>query len=181
MTIREDRRAAALDRVADHMLAHGLALSTLRALGQAAGVSDRMLMYYFTDKDDIVLAALATIAARLGGVLADAAPFGTRQPERAVLADLAALCRGNRLRPYIRVWIELVSLASRGEQPYLAAAGQIAEYFIFWVAERLDLDEAHRMPAAARMIALIDGLILLDCVGRGEMADRALRSAIEIS
>ena len=175
MTVRETRRAAALDRIADHMLAHGLAPSTLRALGVAAGVSDRMLLYYFAGKDDIVLAALGTIALRLGAVLAQAAPDGIRLEEAVMLTELAAVCRSEALRPYMRVWLELVSLAARGEQPFLSAAGQIADYFIAWVAGRLDIDgDARRTVIATRLIALVDGFVLLDFVGRSASADAAL-------
>lgn len=175
MIVRETRRAEALDRIADHMLAHGLGPSSLRALGQTAGISDRMLLYYFADKDEIVLAALGTIATRLAAVLAALAPEGRRMGEADALRELAAICRSPDLRPFMRVWVELVSLAARGQQPFLAASGQIADYFIAWVAGRLDGEDATAHDVAAtRMIAFIDGLVLLDFAGRAGAADRAV-------
>ena len=65
MSIREDRREAAIERMADHLLAEGLGAATLRPLAAAAGTSDRMLLYYFTDKDERHRHLLARIAARM--------------------------------------------------------------------------------------------------------------------
>ena len=52
MNIRDTQRAAVTERLSSHILAHGLARSSLRELAAAAGVSDRMLLYYFDDKSE---------------------------------------------------------------------------------------------------------------------------------
>ncbi len=175
MNVRETRRAATLDRIADHILAHGLAPSSLRALAVAAGTSDRMLLYYFADKDDIVTAALQAIAFRMAAILEEVAPSGASMDTGAALREMAALTRSAALRPYMRVWLELVVLSARDEQPYKTVAGLIADGFIAWVGSRLAIaDDAVRAATAARLVATIDGLVLLDCVGRGPMADLAL-------
>ena len=174
MGLRETRRAETLGRIADHMLAHGLGVSTLRALAQAAGTSDRMLLYYFADKDDIVVAALGAICLRLGGALEAAMP-PSRQAVPLVLGRLAAIARGPDLRPYMRIWLELATLAARGQEPFLGVAGHIADYFVGWVATRLDVDgDTERHVEAARIVALLDGIVLLDCVGRAGVSDLLL-------
>jgi AcrR family transcriptional regulator len=124
MNIRENRRAAALDRIADHMLAHGLAPSSLRALAKAAGTSDRMLLYYFADKDEIVVAALQTISARLAQALGALTEAGGRHPPDVVLMRLASIMRGPALKPYMRLALELAALAAHGAQPYRSVAGR---------------------------------------------------------
>ena len=48
-----DRRGELLDRMAAHLLAHGLEGANLRPLARAAGTSDRMLLYYFADKEEL--------------------------------------------------------------------------------------------------------------------------------
>ncbi len=175
MTIRESRRAAALDRVADHMLQHGLALSSVRALAAAAGTSDRMLFYYFTDKDEIIVAALQTVSVRLAAVLAGALPPGPGQRPDRVLIELAQVVRGPALRPYMRLWLELVTYAARGEEPYRSVAGGIVDGFVTWIASRIGLpDDAARHAAASRILAVIDGAVLLDMVGREAVANLAL-------
>jgi AcrR family transcriptional regulator len=175
MNLREMRREAATDRVADYMLQHGLALSSVRALAHAAGTSDRMLFYYFTDKDDIVVAALQTISARLAAILAAIVPQEPRRSPKVLLTELAAVILGPDLRPYMRLWLEVVIYASRGEQPYLTVAGRIADGFVALVAAMIDHpEEAVRKSKAARLIAILDGAILLDLAGRKSLADLAL-------
>jgi len=175
MSVREKRRAAALDRIADHMLAHGLADSSLRALAQTAGTSDRMLLYYFAGKDDILVSALGTIATRLGAILHTALGGKCSADPETVLADMAGIIRGAAVRPYMRLWLEVTILSSRGEEPYRSVAGQIADSFVALVASRLAIDnETIRQATASRVIATLDGLVVLDLVGREHTATLAL-------
>jgi AcrR family transcriptional regulator len=175
MNVRDSRRAAALDRVADHMLEHGLALSSVRALAQAAGTSDRMLFYYFTDKDDIVVSALQTISARLAALLAAIVPPEPSRSPKTLLTELASVFLGPDLRPYMRLWLEVTIHAASGEEPYLTVAGQIADGFVALVAAMLDHpDEGTRHAQAARLIATLDGAVLLALAGRTPLANLAL-------
>jgi AcrR family transcriptional regulator len=179
MSLRENRRAAALDRIADHMLAHGLAPSSLRALAKTAGTSDRMLLYYFADKDEIVAAALQTITARLAALLGVTTLAGRRHAPGVVLAEVASIIRGPAVQPYMRLGLELAALAAHGEQPYRRVAGQIADGFAAMLAGLLDIDDdAKRQAAAASLLATIDGIVLLDAVGRAALATQALDSKI---
>ena len=45
MTRTDKDRTRLLDRLAAHVIAHGLSAASLRPLAKAAGTSDRMLMY----------------------------------------------------------------------------------------------------------------------------------------
>ena len=56
MTKPDSRRTEIVERLADHVLAHGLSASSLRPLAKAAGTSDRMLLYYFADKSEMMTA-----------------------------------------------------------------------------------------------------------------------------
>jgi AcrR family transcriptional regulator len=173
MTPREARRAELLDAIADHLLEHGLPGSGLRALAAAAGTSDRMLLYYFEDKDEILAGALAHLAARLARLLDAAAPPGRHAPD-ALLPVLSAALRGPRLSPYMTLWIELAAAAARGRQPHRAAAAGIVGAFLAWAAERLDLPPGPARDAAtARLLATVDGIALLAAVGRKDAADSA--------
>ena len=58
MTLSDDRRAAWLDGMAQHVLTHGLTHASLRPLAQAVGTSDRMLIYHFGSKEGVVGALL---------------------------------------------------------------------------------------------------------------------------
>ena len=69
--------------------------------------------------------------------------------------------------------------AARGQEPHRTIAGQIADGFLAWVAERLHVDrEADQASQSALLLATVDGLVLLSAVGHGEAADRALANSM---
>jgi len=172
MSVRDARRQAALERMADHLLREGLGGASLRPLAAAAGTSDRMLLYYFADKHELLAATLEKIAERLVHLL-DEAGTGPR-PFPTLLAEIWAAIRSPALQPYVRLWIELAASAARNERPHRAVAGQIADGFLAWAAGRLQVErESDRAALAAVLLATVDGLALLDAVGRGAAADSA--------
>lgn len=169
---REDRRAALLDAMADHLLAHGLAGSPLRALARAAGTSDRMLLYYFADRDELLGVLLDHVAERLKVMLDPIDP--TPQPWAALLRGMWELARTPALRPYLQLFLDLATAAGRGEEPHRTAAGRIAGGFIDWTAVRLDPAEGPTRARATLLLATLDGLFLIEGTGRAADAAAAL-------
>src|ERR1700722_15250273 len=137
MSIREDRREAAIERMADHVLAEGLGAATLRPLAAAAGTSDRMLLYYFADKDELLTATLDRIAARMISELDGAIPVEPRRPFAVLLEQVWAAMASEYLQPFMPLWLDLASGAARGLQPHRDVAGAIADGFVAWVTVRL--------------------------------------------
>jgi AcrR family transcriptional regulator len=62
-----DRRAELADQALDYVLAHGLVGLSLRPLAAALGTSDRMLVYHFGSKEQLVGAVLDRAQQRLAG------------------------------------------------------------------------------------------------------------------
>mgnify|MGYP000446911998 CR=1 FL=1 len=56
MALRAAQRQVVTERLAGHLLASGLARTSVRQLAAAAGISDRMLLYYFRDKAEALVA-----------------------------------------------------------------------------------------------------------------------------
>jgi AcrR family transcriptional regulator len=137
-----------------------------------------MLLYYFADKDEIIVAALGEITVGFAAVLTSVLAGGGKRGPAVLLRDLAGVMRGGAARPYLRLWLELSVLAARGEEPYKRIAGRMADGFVGMVAHALDIeDEAARDAAAARLVAMMDGVLLLDCVGREALGTAALTSS----
>lgn len=174
MVARDEQRDRATERLAAHLLATGLSRISLRQLAAAAGASDRMLLYYFSDKADALGSATERVAGDLATRLADAIPAEAALSPRALLERAAALITGEDMRPYMRLWIDIVAAAARGEAPFVAIAGQIAAGFLHWIDQRLLVpQEADRAAISAMILASIDGLALVDiCLGP-EAAGRA--------
>lgn len=173
MTRNDDRRAAILERLADHMLARGLSASSLRPLAKAAGTSDRMLLYYFADKDELVAATLEVVAARLTALLA--ARTGAPLPYDALLAKLVETLLDDALWPYMRLWLELASMAAGGDPLAKRVGEQLGRGFLAWDMAQLDCpDPAMRMAQAARLLLTIEGLVLLKSIGLDDIGEAAL-------
>ncbi len=175
MKIREARRDAAIDRMADHLLAVGLAGTSLRALAAAAGTSDRMLLYYFADKDALLAATLERIAARLTAMLDAALPPGTRLGFAALLGALWSAVGAPALRPYMQLWLELASGAARGREPDRTLATGIMAGFVRWTEDHLDASDPAR--PAALLLAIVEGGLFLDAVGHRAVAEAAVAAA----
>jgi len=175
MTIRTNRREAAIERMADHVLSEGLAGATLRPLAAAAGTSDRMLLYYFTDKDELLTAVLERIARRLLGELEDAVSIEPPRPFVMLIEQVWAALGSERLRPYMNVWLDLASGAARDLQPYRNVAGVIADGYMAWVERRLAPQGEDEPPvSAALFLAAIQGMYLLTAIGRPAIAQSAM-------
>ena len=168
-----DRRTALLNRLADHVLAHGLSASSLRPLAKAAGTSDRMLLYYFPDKDALIAAVLEVVAARMV-VLLDARKAPGPLPYDVLKRQLLDIVFADDLWPYMRLWLEMASLSALGDPVFRAVGEQLGRGFLAWGASQLDsADGAAREVGAARLLVAIEGTLLLRSVGLGDVAARA--------
>ncbi|MEO5937881.1 MAG: TetR/AcrR family transcriptional regulator [Sphingomonas sp.] len=161
--------------MADHILAHGLAAASLRPLAKAAGTSDRMLLYYFADKDELLAATLGEIGARLA-LLLDA-QVGAAAPQRfaPLLTQMREAFRAPAYAPYVRLWLDVAARAAAGDALFVRVGRGIADGFAAWAAARLDApDDAARGAQASLLLATVDGMAMLDAVGHRTDLDRAL-------
>jgi AcrR family transcriptional regulator len=170
---KEEKRASIVDRLADHVLAVGLIASSLRPLAKAAGTSDRMLLYYFADKAEIIGATLARIAERMTIALAEhTAPRPLALD--GLIAHLSNIVLRPEFWPYMCVWLELASRAGRGDPIYTPIAEHIGQGFLGWGAMQLDsVDEAARARDAARLLVVIEGMVLVKAIGLSDVVERA--------
>lgn len=158
------RRQQILERLADHVLAEGLQGASLRPLAAAAGTSDRMLLHYFVDKEALLTATLTLVTQRLIALLehARAEPL----PLQSLLPQLAATLKDERIQPYMRLWLELVTFAARGKEPFREIAQHICSTFVTWIAAALKVErEEDRKPLAALTLAIVEGLVVFDALG----------------
>ena len=175
MNTRDDRREAAIERMANHVLAEGLAAATLRSLAAAVGTSDRMLLYYFADKEELLTATLDRIATRMIAQLDGAIPVEPRKPFPVLLEQVWTAMASERLLPFMPLWLDLASGAARGLQPHRDVAGDIADGFLAWVTVRLQPESDGEPSLLAPMfLASIEGMYLLKAIGRGALAGLAL-------
>ena len=177
---REQQRESIVQVLKDHVLTHGLAKTSLRQLADACGVSNRMLMYYFEDKAEIMQIVLLCMGEELAHKLNVAIPEPTQASEYFTAHDLfkqvAQLTLSDAVRPYMSLWFEVAAAASRGEQPFVHVAQTIGDVFMLWMKQRLAPSTSEDADVtAAAMLAVIDGLGLL----RHYLPDTMIASAAE--
>jgi AcrR family transcriptional regulator len=167
------RRDEIVECLADYLLAQGLGAASLRPMARAAGLSDRMLLYYFKDKAEAIAAALDRVAARMTARLA--AEVQAPLPLPDLQRRLADLVLAPAFWPYMQLWLEMTALAARGDPFYRSLAGAIAQGFLDWGAAQLDCpDDASRVRDPARLVVTLEGMLLLTAVGLGDTARQAL-------
>ena len=171
MNIRDDRRSEALDRIAQHLLQAGLPGSGLRSLAAAAGVSDRMLLYYFTNKDEVLTLALGMLATQMAEALDRSVPLAPQRGSTELRREIRNAVGGQELRPFMRLWLEIASRAARDEPPYGQLAKVIAHSFQSWISARLRTEYDGE---AALLLATVEGIVMLDAIGCSTLADAAV-------
>jgi AcrR family transcriptional regulator len=158
----ESRRAALVSRIAALLLARGCAEIPLRELARELDTSDRMLLYYFEDKADLVQTTLGTVATKLAQTLQTALPSGRVAPAR-LLAQVSTLLASRPVKPYMSVWADLVAHGTRGEEPYRSLMTASAAGWLDRIDSRLDLPEgAERRRVAAVVLTIAEGSRMLE-------------------
>ena len=153
---------------------HGLQESSLRQIAADIGTSDRMLLHYFSDKQELMNAALHLIAQRMMDIL-NASQTG-QVPYETLLYHFAEMIQQPEIRNYLRIWLELIAM-STSQESYRIITQQISERFYEWIAALLQVDqESERAPKAALAFATIEGFVLLDAQGAGHKIELAMES-----
>ncbi len=165
------KRQQILNQIADHLLANGMRDASLRHLAAAIGTSDRMLLHYFSDKEELMSAALNLVAARLIALLENTPE---QMPFETLMPYLAGMIHDPRIRPHLKLWLELAAM-STAHETYRLIARQICDNFYEWIFSVLKTDKAEeRAPMAALAFATIEGFVLMDALDYGSKVASAL-------
>ncbi|MEM7329062.1 MAG: TetR/AcrR family transcriptional regulator [Pseudomonadota bacterium] len=169
-----EKRSQLIDQLADHVLAEGLLQASLRPLAKAVGTSDRMLLYYFKDKNDLIEAVLDRIAMRITLIL-DQTSAPAPLPLEQLAPMLVQSMKSDLFWPYLRLWLEVAALSAGGDPLYQACGERIGRGFVDWGGKQLQVErEADRAHQAAKLLVLVEGSVLLRSLGLEDVADAAM-------
>jgi AcrR family transcriptional regulator len=163
-------RQAATNNIASYLLSEGLADTRLRRLAAECQISNRMLLYYFEDKNDILTTVLTQLADEFADRLAELAPDDCEMSPLELLKVSAVFSRNAEMQPYFRVFIEVIAASAKGVPPYPAIAESMFDGFLEWTSQRLAITNPdERRATAIALIAIIDGLAVV-AIGMGQAA-----------
>lgn len=154
----EEKKVQIIQRVVGYIVENGLLNEMgIRSLAKAARTSDRMLIYYFGTKDELIDQALSTIAAGFTSQL-DSLLGPHQRPADQLLAELTSVVFHDAFDTSARLWFELVGLAARNKEPYASNARSLAKNWIDWVESRI---EEPKEGEAADLYAHLEGRLML--------------------
>ena len=151
------KKQSIIEEVVNYLLKNGLAKIGIRRLAIAAGTSDRMLIYYFGTKDELIKQSLNLIAAGITDQLDDLLGSHPR-PAQELLDELTIINSQEAYSPAIRLWFEIVGLAARGKEPYLSTAQVMVKEWTGWIETRLDNPAENK---ADDLYAHLEGRLML--------------------
>ncbi len=117
---REERRRQILDAVGRIILDGGLSGATFRSIATEAGVSVRLVQYYFGTRDELLLAVQEDVAARSTARLIDrleATDGSPREGLRAMLISFIPTDDDSRIAMLMYVSLHTSWLMDRGSAP----------------------------------------------------------------
>lgn len=150
------RREVWTREATDYTLEHGLIGLSLRPLAASLGTSDRMLLYHFGTKDDLVAAVLRESNDRaVAGITA----LGPSPDLRAGVHDLWSVVRSPKLEPCTRLYVEAAALGLLGREPYATVVREANDRWLRCFVTHLTRSGVDR-PLAERAATVIDAAFL---------------------
>lgn len=163
-----------LDGALAAAFADGLSQLTFGRVAKRLGISDRVVVYYFPTKDDLIGEVVASMGLELQQTLG--AAFTVPAKDHIELVRSAWPVLANRdTDPIFALFFEANGLASAGRTPYVDLVPMLVEAWIRWLEDYVDGNPRERRIEAETAVAVIDGLLLLRQVAGNDAAERAAR------
>jgi len=150
------RREEWTEAATDYALEHGLIGLSLRPLAAELGTSDRMLIYHFGSKDELVAAVLRSSNDRSTAYLKGLPPSADL---RGAVLNLWTAMRNPTLDTCTRLYVEAAALGLFGREPYVSV---VREANAVWIAALVDhlVRSGVRRPLARRVVEIVDAAFL---------------------
>lgn len=170
-------RETLLPRMAEHVLAHGIAGASLRPLAKAAGTSDRMLIYHFGNKERLVGELLAFIAKAYSDALDGALSGKPSSTRRELLDRIMSHTDDPEMEPFLALWWDIVAGSARDVPGYKEAAQSVMSQLLDWLVGQMPDGDADPAGGAEFMLTLIEGAQMLSAVGQGSVGRGGIAAA----
>ena len=170
MTRETRRRDEFAQAATDYVLEHGLVGLSLRPLAAAIGTSDRMLLYHFDGKDDLVATVLRLSNDRS---VAEVRALAPAPDVRTAVLTLWEAVTSPRLDRCQRLYVEAAALGVLGAEPFATVVGEANEQWLGALADHL-VSSGMRASDAGRAARLVEAAFM------GFQLDEPLEPALQI-
>ena len=151
-----NRRDEVAEAATDYVLEHGLVGLSLRPLAADLGTSDRMLLYHFADKDDLVSTVLRISNDRAVARIRELEPA----PDvHAAVLQLWLAVTSPSLDRCQRLYLEAAALGLFGREPYVSVVREANELWVTAVSRHL-VGSGAPPDRARRAVALLDAAFM---------------------
>jgi AcrR family transcriptional regulator len=164
-----------LDGAIATALDDGLSQLTFGRVAKRLGIKDRIVVYYFPTKDDLINEVLLALGSQLEAALAQASTTPASD-HRELLRVAWPLLARPEVDPVFMLFFEAAGLAAAGREPYRTFVPQLVAGWIGWAADRIHGTPARRRSEAAAAIATIDGLLILRQLAGPDPANQAAKA-----
>ncbi len=151
-----ERREVWTREATDYALRTGLIGLSLRPLAASLGTSDRMLLYHFGTKDDLVAAVLRDSNDRAVDAITALEPSTDL---RAAVHDLWSVVRSPEFEPCSRLYVEAAALGLLGREPYAGVVREANDRWLRSFVTHLTKSGVAR-PLAKRAATIIDAAFM---------------------
>lgn len=161
-----------LDNALAVALDDGLSQLTFGRLAKRLGISDRIIVYYFPTKADLISEVITAMGFDLQEALA--AAFATpANDHRQMVARAWPVLTTPASDRVFALFFEANGLAAVGLEPYATIVPELINAWIDWATAMVDAAVDDPRAEAEAAVAMIDGLVLMRLLAGAESADRA--------
>lgn len=150
----------------------GLSQLTFGSVAKGLAISDRIVVYYFPTKSDLIREVVIAMGGRLQLTLAHA--FATPASGHFEMVSRAwPLLSTPDTDRIFALFFEANGLAAIGREPYASVVPALVQGWIDWATNLIAPTNPRRRAEAETAIAIIDGLLLLRLLAGPDAANRA--------
>jgi AcrR family transcriptional regulator len=150
----------------------GLSRLTFGRVAKRLGINDRIVVYYFPTKDDLVTDVIVAMGLELQTTLGQAFTAPAADHTELLRAAWPVVTQPDADAVFA-LFFEANGLAATGREPYSGLVPALVETWIDWASGFIEGASHHRRVEAETAIAVLDGLLLLRQLGGPDAAERA--------
>lgn len=167
------RKVQLASTLADLALKEGIATLGLRGMAAKVGTSDRMLIYYFGTRDQLIVDVLEQVSTRLSALLLRI-DDGSRSSPGQFLMRVLAMAHDPEIAPFMKLWTEVIARGARGEAPYDRIGPGAVKSWTDWIDSKLaPSSDDTDVGRAAALLSIVEGVTLLEMAAPGSTNDVA--------